>query len=339
MATITKRYNRSGQLIGWQAKIRRNGYPPQSKTCSSEKEAKEWATVTEAEMVKRTFVDRTPSDKMTFGQAIDIFIKDVTPTHKGGDIEKVRLDRFKREEDSLCRYALSNLRTEHFEDYRDQRLDEVGPGSVCRELNLLHAVLENVRRRTGLVENAVSHCKRPRVADERDVRLSPDHEKALLDALDKTRNQWIKPFVVVALETAMRRSEILSLEWRNVDLVAKTAYLPNTKMDGRSNSRSKGRTVPLSPRAITELSKLPQSISGLVFPISLDSLKHAWTRARDRAGLHYFHLHDLRHEATSRLAEKGWSILELAAVTGHSDLQMLKRYTNLRAEDLAKKLG
>lgn len=64
-----------------------------------------------------------------------------------------------------------------------------------------------------------------------------------------------------------------------------------------------------------------------------------WTRARDRAGLHHFHLHDLRHEATSRLAERGWNILELAAVTGHRDLQMLKRYTNLRAADLAKKMG
>ena len=58
-----------------------------------------------------------------------------------------------------------------------------------------------------------------------------------------------------------------------------------------------------------------------------------------RAKLSHLHLHDLRHEATSRLAERGWNVLELAAVTGHQDLQMLKRYANLRTEDLAKKMG
>ncbi|HVI52076.1 MAG TPA: site-specific integrase [Candidatus Sulfotelmatobacter sp.] len=332
MATLTKRFNRDGELIGWQAKIRRQGYPPVSKTFTSEREAKDWATVTEADMVKGTYVDRSASERMTLDRAIDIFINDVVPTHKGGDIEKVRLERFKREESELCRYALSNLRTEHVEDYRDRRLEEIAPGSLCRELNLLHAVLENVRRRTGLVENPVSHVRRPKVADERDVRLSRDDEAKLLSALDTTRNPWIKPFVIVALETAMRRSELLGLLWRHVDLAQRTAHLPETK-NGR------GRTVPLSPRAAEALAALPRSIDGLVFPVSLESLKHAWTRARDRAGLHHLHLHDLRHEATSRLAEAGWNVLELAAVTGHQDLQMLKRYTNLRAADLAKKMS
>ncbi len=339
MATITKRFNREGQLIGWQAKIRKAGFPPLSKMFDKEVDAKDWATIQESEMVRHVFVDRSLSERTTLGDAIDSFIKNVAPTHKGGDIEEVRLKRFKREEPELCRYSLANLRTHHIEDYRDRRLDDVGPGAVCRELNLLHAVIEAMRRRTGLVENPVSHCRRPRVDDARDVRLPADHEAALLKALDATRNKWIKPFVIVALETAMRRSEILALQWQHVDLVQRTAYLPDVKSDGKKKSRSKGRWVPLSPRAADELGRLPRSIAGLVFPISLDSLKHAWTRARDRAGLHHYHMHDLRHEATCRLAELGWGILELAAVTGHSDLQMLKRYTNLRAADLAKKMG
>lgn len=65
---------------------------------------------------------------------------------------------------------------------------------------------------------------------------------------------------------------------------------------------------------------------------------HLFEDYRDRAGLPHLHLHDLRHEATSRLAERDWNILELAAVTGHQDLNTLKRYTNLRAVDLAKKM-
>ncbi len=332
MATITKRLNRDGQLIGWQAKIRRRGYPIQSKTFDRKSDAETWARSLEGEMDRGAFVDRRPAEEMSLAAAIRHYLKSVAPTHKGGDIEAVRLNRLLRDEPALCAYALANLRTHHIEDYRDRRLEVIAPGSVCREINLLHAVLESVRRRVGLIDNPVSHVRRPKVADERDVRLSPDEEGKLLAALDGTRNPWIKPFVIVALETAMRRGELLSLRWENVDLVNRTAHLPETK-NGR------GRMVPLSSRAVKALEDLPRAIGGEVFPVSLDALKHAWTRARDRAGLHQFHLHDLRHEATSRLAEAGWNILELAAVTGHQDLQMLKRYTNLRASDLAKKMG
>ncbi|OAN52946.1 hypothetical protein A6A05_10320 [Magnetospirillum moscoviense] len=332
VATITKRFNRDGELIGWQAKIRRHGFPSQSKTFDRKADADAWARSLEGEMDRGAFIDRRPAEQMTLADAIRHYLDAVAPTHKGGDVEAARLGRFLREEPDLCRYALSNLRTHHLEDYRDRRLEAVAPGSLCREINLLHAVLESVRRRVGLVDNPVSHVRRPKVNDERDVRLALDEEAQLLFALDATRNPWIKPFVIVALETAMRRGELLSLRWEHVDLVKRTAHLPETK-------NGKGRTVPLSSRAVTTLGELPRSIGGPVFPVSLDSLKHAWTRARNRAGLHHFHLHDLRHEATSRLAERGWNILELAAVTGHQDLQMLKRYTNLRAADLAKKMG
>lgn len=332
MATITKRFNRDGELIGWQAKIRRQGFPAHSKTFDRKIDAEAWARGIEGEMDRGAFVDRRPAEQMTLGDAIAHYLDSVAPTHKGGEIAAVRLGRFKREESRLCAYALANLRTHHIEEYRDRRLDEIAPGSVCREINLLHAVLESVRRRVGLVENPVSHVRRPRVDDARDVRLSPAEEATLLAALDSTRNPWIKPFVILALETAMRRGELLSLRWEHVDLVQRTAHLPETK-------NGKGRTVPLSGRAVATLEALPRSIGGAVFPVSLDALKHAWTRARDRAELHHFHFHDLRHEATSRLAEAGWNVLELAAVTGHQDLQMLKRYTNLRAADLAKKMG
>ncbi|TAN46581.1 MAG: site-specific integrase [Rhodospirillales bacterium] len=332
MASFLERRNREGQLIGWQAQVRKKGYPPQIRTFDKKADAQAWASVIESEMVRAVFVDRRPAEQMTLGDAIRHYLDTVAPTHKGGDIEATRLGRFVREEPDLCRYALSNLRTHHIEDYRDRRLDAVAPGSICREINLLHAVLESVRRRVGLIDNPVSHVRRPKVNDERDVRLSADEEVQLLAALDATRNPWIKPFVIVALETAMRRGELLSLQWEHVDLAQQTAHLPETK-------NGKGRTVPLSSRAVKTLEALPRSIGGAVFPVSLDSFKHAWTRARDRAGLHHFHFHDLRHEATSRLAERGWNILELASVTGHQDLQMLKRYTNLRAADLAKKMG
>ena len=186
--------------------------------------------------------------------------------------------------------------------------------------------------------------RRPKENRAREHRLSPSEEELLISALSETaravngkfrsgtRNNWIKPIVLFALETAMRRSELLSLRWENVNLIKRTALLPDTK-NGDS------RIVPLSTKAIAILEQLPRSIDGKVFPITPMSLRLAFTRACRRVGISDLHFHDLRHEATSRLAEKLTNILELSAVTGHKDLRMLKRYYHPRAEDLALKLG
>ncbi len=99
--------------------------------------------------------------------------------------------------------------------------------------------------------------------------------------------------------------------------------------------------MPLSSRAIQILESLPRAIrDDRVFPVSQGLVVQAWGHAVKRAGIEDLHFHDLRHEALSRLAEKGcFSVLELATISGHKTLQMLKRYTHLRAEDLARKLG
>ena len=146
-----------------------------------------------------------------------------------------------------------------------------------------------------------------------------------------TRNPWLKPFIQLAIETAMRRGEILKLEWRHVNLEKRTAFLPDTK-NGDS------RTVPLSSRAVLILRELPKSAGDRVFPISEESFDHGFRRAVKRAGIEDLHFHDLRHEAASRMAGKLTNILELSAVTGHKDLRILKRYYHPKAEEIAAKL-
>ncbi len=127
----------------------------------------------------------------------------------------------------------------------------------------------------------------------------------------------------------MRRSEIRGLRWEHVDLVRRTAYLPVTKTEPR--------TVPLSPRALEILRGLPRRIDGLVFPAC--DIAHQFAAACERAGIENLHFHDLRHEATSRLFERGLGIQEVAAITGHRTWQMLARYTHPKAEDIAAKLA
>jgi integrase len=130
----------------------------------------------------------------------------------------------------------------------------------------------------------------------------------------------------------MRRSELLALRWQDVELQDRFVRLHDTK-------NGDPRDVPLSTRAASTLAGLPRHISGQVFPISADAVKKSFSRAAVRAGLQDLHFHDLRHEATSRIAEKLDNILELSAVTGHKTVQMLKRYYHPRARDLARKLG
>jgi integrase len=130
----------------------------------------------------------------------------------------------------------------------------------------------------------------------------------------------------------MRRSELLTMEWCNVDLGQRYVLLTVTK-------NGEPRSVPLSTKAVLILEGLPKVIGGMVFPVSASALKGAWERACARAGISDLHFHDLRHEATSRIALKLPNLIELASVTGHKDVRMLGRYYHPRAAELALKLG
>jgi integrase len=140
------------------------------------------------------------------------------------------------------------------------------------------------------------------------------------------------PLVKFALETAMRRGEILGLRWEYIDLQKRIAFIPLTK-NGES------RTVPLSTAAIEILRALPRDLRGQVFPLTGCQVSAAMERARDKAMLDDWHFHDLRHMAITRLAEKLPNLIELSAVSGHKSLAMLKRYYHPNPELLAEKLG
>lgn len=332
MATIQKRGS-----YQWRALIRRKGFPLQTKTFEKQADAEKWARDVESQMDRGIFVDRSQAERETLKDVIDRYLNNETPKHKGAEPERLRLEKFKRDEKKLCDHAMANLRTEYFEEYRDQRLKTVKPGTINRELNLLHSVIEHSRRRLALLENPVSDVRRPQVRDERITRFQKGEEARLMDALDDCRNPYTKPAVIIALETAMRRGELLSLKWEDVDLTARVAQLHDTK-------NGEHRDVPLTKRTIEELKKLQKKrekntvvpMDRRVFPISVESLKNAWERARKRADLEHFNFHDLRHEAISRLFEAGFDTQVVRAVSGHKNMQSLKRYVNLKASDLAR---
>ncbi|MEW6563536.1 MAG: site-specific integrase [Pseudomonadota bacterium] len=345
MATIIQRGDK------WQAKIRRHGYPTKSKTFLKQRDAEAWARIQEAEMDRGVWRDRSSADATTFYALLDRYIKDVVPTKRGKEVETLRIKTLMK--DDIAKHKLSSLTPLVLAEWRDSRLSAGCVGAtVRRELDIVSAVFNWARRELMIaVENPVSSIRRPPPSQWRDRRLEEGEEEKLMRALEDhpvegekkyrvgTRNKWLKPLVQFALETAMRRGEILSLTWDNVDLEKQIIFLPLTK-NGSS------RTVPLSKRAVEILADIkPTSTmiddesTGRVFPVSVDSLKKAWERAVARAELTDLRFHDLRHEAASRMAEKLPNVIELASVTGHRDVRMLSRYYHPKAEDLAKKLG
>jgi len=331
MATIRRRVSPAGK-VSWTAVIRRKGFPALSKTFPSKTLAKHWVTVTEATMIAGTFIDPRPAQAAILR---DLFIRyrdEVTPSKRGHAAETVRINWFIQE--PIAQYSLGNLKPPVISAWRDARLRTVTGSTVNRDMNLLGHVLEVARKEWGLhiPLNPVHDVWRPKQNPARDRRLMPGEEVRLLAACRSGIGDFLYPAVVLALETAMRRGEIIALDWRKIDMERRVVRLEMTK-------NGEKRYVPLSSKAIEVLETVRTPRNGQVFlHLTADAYRLAYIRAVERAGITDLTLHDLRHEAISRLFEKGLSMMEVAAIAGHKTLVMLKRYTHLRAEDLAKKL-
>ena len=321
---------RSGK---WQARVIRDGYPDQSKTFESKAAAEKWARALESEIDIGQFVNVSEAQRTTLGDVIARYLVEVTPSMKGVTEDTIRLKAIMRK--PISRWSMANLSAARIAAYRDERLKEVSGGTVIRELAYISAIINHARREWGInVPNPVQMVRKPQSPQSRSRVLTDDEVSKLLMALEPTgrRSHWTKPAVQLALATAMRRGELLSMRWEHIDLQNRTAFLSDTK-NGES------RTVPLSTVAVQVLVELPRHISGVVIPVKFFTLDAAFKRARKRAGLDDVRFHDLRRTAITRMAEKLPNVIELAAVSGHKSLMVLKRYYRPTAAELAQKLG
>lgn len=305
----------------WQVKIRRKGQPQLSATFATEKEAIKWAAENES-------TDTGPK----VGDLFKKYIAQVAPHRRSGEWERRVLQRMLKREKALCAVPVAAFGKAHLAEWRDRRVTEVLGSTVGRELDAISSVCKVAIDEwdMGLTANPVRGLRRPKLPLPRDVRLlEGDDEKLIKRAIDFNRE--IAPAIILAIETAMRQGEIAKLRWENIDLEARTALLPMTK-------NGTARKVPLSKKALEALTWCPPPHKGRVFKLTQSAMKYAFCRVREQCGLGTLRFHDLRHEAASRLFEKGLNVIEVATITGHRNLKHLQRYTHLRAEDLAKKL-
>lgn len=328
MATIRRLRGR------WQAQVRRKGIPPRAKSFDVKADAEKWARSLEAELDRcGNLPDTRLAEQMTIRELFERYLREITPQKRSASSETYRIKAVMKR--SIAHRTLAMLTPQHIAAYRDERLAEVSAATVIRELNSLGHAIDIARKEWGvhLSQNPCRLIRRPKPPRGRDRRLGPDEEQRLLDAADAGRNPFMHPLIVVALETAMRKGELLGLAWSDVDLDRRIAHLALTK-------NGDARDVPLSSRAVTVLKALRNASDGeQVFLTTKSAVGQAWLHLRQRAGSPDLHFHDLRHEAVTRLLEKGWNVIEVATVSGHRELKMLQRYSHLRAEDLVQRLG
>ncbi|GGD86037.1 site-specific integrase [Caballeronia grimmiae] len=381
MPTIRKR----GQYQ-WEAQVRRRGYPAQSKTFTTKAEAEAWASMIESEMSRGIWVSRNEAEATTLYEALKRYEEEISLTKKGAAQEASVLKVCQAAD--LAKRPLATIRSADIAKLRDEWLKDYKPATVLRRLAVLSHVFNVARKEWGMesLSNPVELIRKPQPNNARTRRIAlsepaagvpdADDPESLRGAQDgelervvTASNSALLPAIIwLAVETAMRRGEIVSLRWEHVDLKRRVAHLPATK-------NGDARDVPLSPRAISVLQALKDNCAETedapkaapttagvgdekrrVFDIRSDAVTRAFERAVARARERYLdecrearrrpdgkyltdlRFHDLRHEATSRLASI-FPMHELTKITGHKDPRMLMRYYHPRAEDLAKRLS
>lgn len=317
----------------WQARVSVKGFPTETRSFNTKSDAQRWSRELEYAMDCGVYKNQAQADDLLFRDVMQRYLEEVTPTKRSAKRETEGIQFMQRSK--MASYSMAKLTPTAIADYRDLRLKTVSAGTIIREICILSSMINHARREWSLaIANPCALIRKPATPIGRNRVLKADEEALLLDELKPRgrRSPWMVPLVTLALETAMRRGELLALRWEHIDLSAQTALLPMTK-------NGTARVVPLSRKAVAVLAELPRLEEGLVFPISHMTMHNCFRDARERAGIKNLHFHDLRHTATSRLAEKLPNVIELASVTGHQTIQMLKRYYHPNAEALAQKLG
>lgn len=364
MATFRKR-----GPYQWEAQIRKRGYPAQSKTFNTKAEAEAWAKMIESEMARGVWLSRGEAESTTLREALERYQAEIVP-HKKGKVQ----------EDSIIRMLLTlplalrplaSIRGADIASLRDDWLQDYAPATVLRRLAVLSHVFSVARKEWGMesLSNPVEVVRKPAANNARVRRVvtlegavsatGDDEARQMQDGelervMAASSSALLPSIIRLAVETAMRRGEVVGLRWEHIDLERRVAHLPATK-------NGSARDVPLSSTAVAVLQALRDGLDakeqgqGAVFAVRPDGVTRAFERAVQRARGRYeaeceeagtrprdgflvdLRFHDLRHEATSRLAEV-FPMHELTKITGHRDPRMLMRYYYPKAETLAKKM-
>nr|WP_211306895.1 site-specific integrase [Acidiferrobacter thiooxydans] len=291
-------------------------------------------------MDRGVFVSRAEAENTTLADALDRYAAEVSCSKKTANREIYTIRWWQTS--ALGPRSLASIRGKDIMAMLAAKEAEgAAPHTIHLYLALLSHLFTVARRAWGMegLSNPTEFVRKPKLPQGRDRRLIDDEQIRLLNAA-QTYGGEIGTIITWAIETAMRRGEIAAMRWEHLDRKDRVLLIPETK-------NGTPRQVPLSTVALEILSQrdplrgdgLPRRTDGRIWGMRPDSISQAFERVCQAAGIEGLTFHDLRHEATSRLFEKGLNPMEVAAITGHKTLQMLKRYTHLKAKDLVGRLG
>lgn len=322
MGSIRKRKNK------YEAQIRRRGLQSFTKTFTSKKDAIIWVRGIEARIDAGELNLLTPGLK-TLGDLLTRYLNEVTPLKKGYAVETRRIKRLLR--DPITSTPLKSLSGANMAQFRDRRVND-GIRAAQYDLIIIRHAIKIARLEWGVFvpNNPVDDIRIPNGIRRRDRRLREGEYERLRLAAQSCKNPLIWPLTQFAIATAMRRSEMLSLRWDDIDLKGQIASLAHTK-------NGSTREVPLTKFALEILKGLSQE-TDYVFTISENAFRLSWSRLIRRSGIKDLRFHDLRHEAVSRFFEMGLSVPEVGLISGHRDLRMLSSYIHLNSRSVVQKI-
>ena len=325
MATIRQRSN-----LSWQAVVRRTGFPKQHKVFKKKQDAILWARQIEHEIDQGNRVDFKRAEQIIVGEIIHDYLKK----------ETTRINRsYKREKSRLMLllkhfgdHSIAQITPSRIALFRDIRLSQgLSPATVVKDINSLSKVLKMAQMGWGvyLANNPILSVNKPKVVGHRVRRLSSQEENILIQ---KTTFN-MQAVIIFAIETGMRLGEILSLEW--IQIHNDMAVLNQTK-------NNEIRYVPFTKKVIHLLQTLPKNIKEnrvFFFWKTVSGFESSWQKFKKREGLVDLRFHDLRHEAISRLFEKGLNHMEVSSISGHKTLHTLRKYTHYNHQYLKSKVS
>jgi integrase len=321
MAAIRKHRER------WQAQIRIKGIRPITKSFEKKSDALRWSRAVEGEIATGSYVDPRKAESTLLSDAIDQYVAQLDS--KGVE-NSARRSRLKRLRSDLGDFSLAKLGSHQLAEYRDRRIKVVSATTVSHELALLRHILGLATREWGIqLPHGLPSFPKVKLPHGRTRRLSSDEESQLLVVCED--DPQLSDLILLAIETGMRRGELVNIRPSDVDSKNAILTIPKTKA-------GHPRVIPLSPTALSILER--QSGDKLrVIDLAATAASQKFAAACRKAGIKDLRLHDLRHEAISRFVELGLSTLEVAAISGHKTITMLQRYSHPSPEKLARKLA
>ena len=352
MATFEKRKNEDGS-VGYRVKIRLRGHEPVSATFDRLTDAKTWASQTETDMKANRYFGA--AKRHTVAELLDRYEAEALPALKSARDVKTRLGYWR---DKIGHLLLSDLSTSTIKKYKDELKatpkvrggGERSGADVNRAMAALSSALSfAVKELEWLEDNPMKRIRKFSETRGRVRYLSEAELPELLTACRESKNEHLLLAVLLALSTGGRLSEIMGLNWTEIDLKTRTALLLDTKNGER-------RALPVVGDALAllkERSKVRKIDDARLFPAgprakdgAVADLRAPWEAALKAAKIEDFHWHDLRHTCASYMAMSGVSQVEMAKLLGHKTLAMTMRYSHLSpqrtievADGLAKRLG